>query len=127
MRRFYIRPDGTERTPTGDERSHYGIAATELAKLGLPQGDAEDSYVQMWRLGYARAAELDDGRLYVEKYGSELTAAQRRYLADRQAEGTTVILNDRQFESTRKGQPDEDYHQLTQSQAALLVSKLTGF
>ena len=38
--RKYLRPDGTERLPTVQENSHYGMARTELG-AGW-NGDAED-------------------------------------------------------------------------------------
>ena len=45
-------PEGSERMPTHGERSHYGIAKTELGADW--SGTLEDAYVAMWKRAWVR-------------------------------------------------------------------------
>src|SRR4051812_26318306 len=109
MKRLYLLPDATERTPTPEERSHHGIAKTELGADW--NGTAEDAYVAMWTRGWVRVVEHPD-RVYAEMYLdgqpvplANLTNAQRLWLERKMANGKAVVWNSAAFRSTREGKP----------------------
>ena len=105
--RKYLRPDGTERLPTEQENSHYGMARTELGADW--KGDAEDAYAAMWNLGWVRVVEHAE-EVHAECYRNgpvpvrDLSAAQQLWLRNKEVyEHKAVRWNGVAFAATREG------------------------
>src|SRR5438105_6278257 len=102
-KRFFLRPDGQpEKLQTG-EHDHADTGRRILAAKGIVPRDYADIYTQLFRLGYARVAELDE-LIYVENDGHPLSPEQSAHLEDDSLRtGKPVKLNDRYFVGTRRG------------------------
>src|SRR3954464_7405657 len=74
QRRLYLGADGKEILPCEQGKGHYVIATSILAERAIPQGDAEQSYGQMWGLGFVRLVE-DSQKVVAEQYPPRLSVA----------------------------------------------------
>jgi hypothetical protein len=106
MKRIYLLPDGSERIPTPEERSHHGIALSELGSDW--SGDTEDAYEAMWKRGWVRVVERQD-QVYAEMWLdgqpvplANLTSAQQLWLEDKIEHGKEIIWNSGVFRITRE-------------------------
>jgi hypothetical protein len=88
---------------------HYEEAVEILARRGEIERSAKltpDRYVEvydaMFSLGYARI-QTTNGRVYLDNERRPITQYQRRWLQRKEAEGYEIFVNNRNFESTRRG------------------------
>ena len=112
MKRIYLASDGTVRTASNKEFTHYRMAMDILGKGWT--GDPEAACVAMWQAGWVRVVDTP-GKLYGEKFlngkpvpFSKLTAEQRGWFAGkRSSKGKLFIWNDHEFGNRRKVPPGD--------------------
>lgn len=106
--KYWITPDGRELN--GGRRGgiaawHMEMAADFLRSAGVklkPEYDNDDVFPLMFKRGFMRVTE-EDMTIYVDNNGRRPNADQRDWILEKQAEGFTVIVNDKAYERTRGG------------------------
>jgi len=80
--RYFLDPNGaiTRRRQGKPGDGHHEIGTEHLAANGIVPADYNDVYRQMFRLGFVRVVEHDDGVTVEIEHGPELTAAQQRVI-----------------------------------------------
>lgn len=84
---------------------HMEMAADFLRSAGVklkPEYDNDDVFPLMFKRGFMRVTE-EDMTIYVDNDGRRPNTDQRDWILEKQAEGFTVIVNDKAYERTRGG------------------------
>jgi hypothetical protein len=84
---------------------HMDMAANYLKAQGVklkPEYDNDDVFPLMFKRGFMRVTE-EDMAIYVDNNGRRPNTSQRDWILEKQAEGFTVIVNDKAYERTRGG------------------------
>ena len=91
--RYFLDPTGaiTRRMQGLPGAGHIEIGTEVLAANAIVPTDHADVYRQMFKLKFVRVVEHDKGTVEIE-HGSELTAAQSRFIAGLEKNGKRINL-----------------------------------